>query len=113
MQVSELSAERIMNLKHLDIKELEQLKTGHHLIEGFYFLTEAVPPVHVLDRSSELLDQGVKPVWALAYLMLAGNRVVGCCGFKNPPVEKSVEIGYNVAPMQGGGVYYLSCPAIM
>ncbi len=84
-----------MNLKYLDVK---QLNTDHHLIEEFDFLTEAVPPVHVLDRSSELLDQGVKPVWALPYLMLAGNRVVGCCGFKNAPVEKSVEIGYNVAP---------------
>jgi len=106
----ESSAEGIVNLKYLDVK---QLNTDHHLIEEFDFLTEAVPPVHVLDRSSELLDQGVKPVWALAYLMLAGNRVVGCCGFKNAPVEKSVEIGYNVAQIHGGGVCYLSCPAIM
>ena len=87
-----------MNLKHLDINQLNQLKAGDHLIDGLDFLAEAVPPIHVLDRSSELLDQGVKAVWALPYLILAGNRVVGCCGFKSEPVENSVEIGYNVAP---------------
>ncbi|MCJ8337933.1 MAG: GNAT family N-acetyltransferase [Pseudomonadales bacterium] len=91
-----------MILKHLNLLELNQLKTGAHVIEGLDFLSEAVPPVHVLDRSSELSDQGVKPIWALPYLMLVGNRVVGCCGFKDQPVKSSVEIGYNVSPIVRG-----------
>ncbi|MCJ8299457.1 MAG: GNAT family N-acetyltransferase [Pseudomonadales bacterium] len=91
-----------MILKHLNLIELNLLKTGAHVIEGLDILTEAVPPVHVLDRSSELSNQGVKPIWALPYLMLVGSRVVGCCGFKDQPVKSSVEIGYNVSPYARG-----------
>lgn len=87
-----------MHLKQLDKREIEQLKIGVYAFDGLSVFNESIPPIHVLERSSELLVQGVNRVWASPYLMVHKNQIVGCCGFKNEPVLNSVEIGYNVAP---------------
>ncbi len=87
-----------MHLKQLDKTEIDQLKRGVNTFSGLSVLNESIPPIHVLERSSELIARGVNGIWASPYLMIQNNQIVGCCGFKSEPVLNSVEIGYNVAP---------------
>ena len=102
-----------MRLKRLNKIQVEQLKRGTFLFEGLSVLKESIPPIHVLKRSSSLLDQGITPTWALPYLIIHDHKIVGCCGFKNKPVLNAVEIGYNVAPeVQGQGIATLALRAL-
>lgn len=39
-----------------------------------------------------LLDQGINSTWALPYLIIHDQKIVGCCGFKNKPVFNTVEM---------------------
>lgn len=49
---------------------------------------------HVRALVQRLRQRGCNDNW----MMVAGNEVVGLCGFKNPPADSDVEIGYNVWP---------------
>jgi len=94
-----------MYLKHLDEKGIEKLKDGVNTFDSLSVSEGAIPPLHVLKRSSELIAEGVSSIWASPYLMVKNNQIIGCCGFKSEPVLNVVEIGYNVAPEAQGMGY--------
>jgi RimJ/RimL family protein N-acetyltransferase len=49
---------------------------------------------HVRATVRRLREQGWNGNWMIVF----ENEVVGLCGFKHPPIDGSVEIGYNVWP---------------
>lgn len=98
-----------MQLKQLNKIEVEQLRRGAFSFEGLSVLKEFIPPIHVLERSLKLLEQGINPIWALPYLIIHDQKIVGCCGFKSKPLLNAVEVGYNVASeAQGQGLATLA-----
>ena len=86
-----------MQLKQLNKIDIEQFKRGSFSFDGLSAFNDSIPPIHVLERSLKLLEQGIHPIWALPYLIIHDQKIVGCCGFKSKPLLNAVEVGYNVA----------------
>lgn len=61
---------------------------------------EALPPPRVADRALRLLADGGQDEWCCTFVIvrLADQRIVGGCGYKGPPRDGQVEIGYGVSP---------------
>jgi [ribosomal protein S5]-alanine N-acetyltransferase len=59
----------------------------------------ALVPQHVAKRALRLLADGHGEPWCSPFLMVRrpDGRPVGACGFKGPPLQRRVEIGYGVA----------------
>ena len=94
-----------MELLQLGWFDLDTLIESEAMPYEIHALEGAVPPKHVLLRSIELSENSVAEIWALPYFIQNGQIIVGCCGFKRPPENREVEIGYNVAPsVRGMGV---------
>lgn len=69
-------------------------------------LPGALPPDYVAARALRHLAAGKPASWCSTfYIENAEGAVVGSCGFKDAPVDREVEIGYEVAPaVRGAGV---------
>ncbi len=67
---------------------------AHHLADG------ALPPPPVAQRALVYLRSGAAEPWCSVYYIVreSDGVVVGGCGFKHPPHEGDVEIGYGVSP---------------
>ena len=67
---------------------------GRRALEG------ALPPDFVARRALEHMTDGTPAGWCSTYYVVRNRdqAVVGSCGFKGPPKNGSVEIGYGVAP---------------
>ena len=63
-------------------------------------LEGALPPDFVARRALEHMTDGTPAGWCSTYYVVRNGdqAVVGSCGFKGPPKNGSVEIGYGVAP---------------
>lgn len=53
----------------------------------------------VLERMLRDLDAGADPVWSTQlFVHVADSALLGLGGFKGPPADGTVEIGYGIAP---------------
>ncbi|CCO50208.1 Acetyltransferase gnat family [Vibrio nigripulchritudo SOn1] len=91
-----------MEIKQLNTNQLRQLISSVSIGVEMDFCVGSIPPMHVLNRSVQHTKSGKNEMWALPYMMLFHNHVVGFCGFKGEPIAGEVEIGYNVAEKQQG-----------
>lgn len=90
-----------MELQQLSTHQLERLITETTIMD-IEFCMGSIPPMHVLARSAEQIQNGKPEQWALPLMMVSQGRVVGFCGFKREPKGGDIEIGYNVSPEQQG-----------
>ncbi|MCW0506582.1 GNAT family N-acetyltransferase [Aeromonas piscicola] len=91
-----------MELIQLNENELKMLRDGQSELK---YMIDGIPPNHVLDRSLNHYRDSICEVWSLPYFIKSNDQLIGSCGFKNPPIECRVEIGYNVAfGVQGKGI---------
>lgn len=85
----------------LDRDSMAQIAAGQTpSLEGLMLELGALPPPPVAQRILAALENGTLPEWCMSYLVVekATRRVVACCNFKGTPTNRSVEIGYGVAP---------------
>ncbi len=70
---------------------------GHRVADGYLEFPEALP------ATVRALQDGMDPAWS-TYLVIdpTTSTVVGIGGFKGPPTDGSVEIGYSIAPAHRG-----------
>ncbi|EOV0854451.1 GNAT family N-acetyltransferase [Vibrio parahaemolyticus] len=95
-----------MELIQLNENELKMLRDGQSDLK---YMIDGVPPNHVLERSLSHYGDSICEVWSLPYFMRANDQLIGSCGFKNPPRDGRVEIGYNVSSShQGKGIATLA-----
>lgn len=61
---------------------------------------DALPPPFVAERALRLAAEGHPWPWSTTFLIIrkTDGRIVGGCGFKTPPTQGRVEVGYGVAP---------------
>jgi len=61
---------------------------------------DALPPAFVAARALRWAAQGFPEPWSTAFLIIRheDGRIVGGCGFKTPPRQGRVDVGYAVAP---------------
>ncbi|MCI0632864.1 MAG: GNAT family N-acetyltransferase [Actinobacteria bacterium] len=84
------------------VEHVEALIAGDAVFEDRFDLT--VVPGYldfpgVLEPTRRGLLEGADPEWGShLFIDLAANELVGLGGYKGPPVEGGVEIGYSVAP---------------
>jgi [ribosomal protein S5]-alanine N-acetyltransferase len=69
------------------------------LADPFHFrslpvLEGALPPAFVFEAA--LVQAGTS--WLMPRLLIEGTALVGAAGFKGEPKNRTVEIGYNIAP---------------
>lgn len=64
----------------------------------------AMPSHKAIARALDQWDAGLPAKWCLPYLIVSAARdlIIGACGFKGPPVGKTVEIYYGIAPSLRG-----------
>lgn len=102
-----------MNLIQLNCTELEKLINYDTQFNNHQFISGAIPSMHVLKRSIDLFHQSVDSVWSFPYFIQQDNQIIGCCGFKQPPCNELIEIGYHIAPdARGHGVATLAIEKI-
>ncbi|EOZ5531409.1 GNAT family N-acetyltransferase [Vibrio metschnikovii] len=91
-----------MEVVQLNEHELKMLCDGQ---SEFKYILDGIPPKHVLDRSLNNYRNSVCEIWSLPYFIKLNDQLIGSCGFKNPPSDYRVEIGYNVAfDVRGKGI---------
>jgi len=93
-------------IQALTVEELEALMAGPEVYRERFGLAVAedyLDSPEVLGASRLALLRGVEAEW-FSHLILDpdAGAVVGFGGFKGPPVEGEVEIGYSVAPAHRG-----------
>ena len=79
---------------------LEALAAGTSRPSNLLVVDGALPPRHVAQRALRLLSEGESEEWCSTFFMTLEPEgiVVGACGFKGPPSQGQVEVGYGVAP---------------
>lgn len=89
-----------VTLMPMDVEDLRRLTTSAVAEVRKRIPHGALPPPHVVARALSQFDAGTPALWCVPYLMVATGRgaIVGGCGFKGPPVDGRVEIGYSVVP---------------
>ncbi len=88
-------------LEQIPLTELRDLANAivpSTLVRGFS--PGALPPAFVADRSVKQIDEGKSEFWCSTFYVVRNkdNKVVGSCGFKHPPRDGMVEIGYGISP---------------
>jgi len=60
---------------------------------------DALPPPFVAARGVQQIDAGESAAWCSTFYVIRNrdNRIVGACGFKHPPQDGIVEIGYAIS----------------
>ncbi len=97
----------MIQLMSLDATSLSALRQGAASVQGAVIQKGAMPPAVLFDLAAQALAAGKPLLWHAPWLIVSadGQWVVGAMGFKAPPQDGLVEIGYNVAPAwQGRGV---------
>ncbi len=67
----------------------------------------AMPSQKAIERALHQWQAGIPPRWCLPYLIVTPTRdaIIGACGFKGSPAERTVEIYYGIAPcFRGKGI---------
>ncbi|MBF4425704.1 GNAT family N-acetyltransferase [Vibrio anguillarum] len=91
-----------MELIQLNEHELKMLRDGQSELK---YMIDGIPANHVLERSLNHYRDLICEVWSLPYFIKSNDQLIGSCGFKNPPFNYRVEIGYNVSfGAQGKGI---------
>jgi [ribosomal protein S5]-alanine N-acetyltransferase len=106
----------LLVLHALSTPELQALSAGTYTSRHFTIAEGALPPAHVASRALRLLSEGQVERWCGTYFMVQRpqNLVVGACGFKGPPIQGRVEIGYGVSPsMRGQGLASAAVRALL
>jgi len=87
-----------ITLMPMDVEDLRRLTTSAVAEVRKRIPHGALPPPHVVARALSQFDAGTPALWCMPYLMVATGRraIVGGCGFKGPPIDGRVEIGYSV-----------------
>lgn len=89
----------------MDEPNLRRLAAGDAVELGSIALLEgSLPPRRVAARALAQLEAGAPAFWCVPFLIVRPSRdaVLGGCGFKSPPVERSAEISYGVAKSERG-----------
>jgi [ribosomal protein S5]-alanine N-acetyltransferase len=88
-----------ITLVQLELPQLEALRTDPARCKSISIVTGALPPQFILDGAASALKKGNPTLWFSPFLFVEENpfRAVGSGGFKGPPVNGRVEIGYGVA----------------
>ncbi len=62
--------------------------------------SDALPPHFVAARGIKQIDEGKSKFWCSTFYVVRNkdNKIVGSCGFKHPPYDGIVEIGYGISP---------------
>jgi [ribosomal protein S5]-alanine N-acetyltransferase len=88
-----------IELHPLSDDALRRIVNGLPDVSGFAVAAGALPPPHVARRALDHLAAGSDRLWAVPFNIVSAKelRIVGGCGFKGPPVQDCVELGYGVA----------------
>ncbi len=86
----------------IDLKAIDDVNAAVLKIANFNVTPGALPPAFILETAKLALENDGAPIWnsPFAFVQIETNAVVGSGGFKGPPVEGRVEIGYGVAPTE-------------
>ncbi len=96
-----MSAAQAIQLHPIPTDWLQDIAAGRTPASpGLDIAEGALPPVHVARRALAQLARGDARQWCLPFNIVSVDqgRVVGGCGFKGAPSERTAEIGYGVAP---------------
>jgi RimJ/RimL family protein N-acetyltransferase len=97
-----------IQLVSMDPSQLQKLSKRETVDWGPLRAPEGAMPSHkAIVRALDQWDAGLPAKWCLPYLIVSASRawIVGACGFKGPPLERSVEIYYGIAPsLRGRGI---------
>lgn len=91
-----------LSLMALDVDRIMEALAGGRMVAGIPVVPGALPPPLLLDHALSELRAGQPAPWHAPFLLAFGDRIVGSGGFKGPPRDGRVEIGYNVAPTERG-----------
>jgi ribosomal-protein-alanine N-acetyltransferase len=92
----------VVLLRPQSLPELRAIAAAQGALAGSGALPGALPPRAIVVRAIDALEKGADPVWSSFYVVLENGRAVASAGFKGPPREGRVEIGYNVAEARRG-----------
>ncbi|MFZ6756727.1 GNAT family N-acetyltransferase [Undibacterium sp. Ji50W] len=85
-----------VSLEHL--RDLERSVIPATL--NYHLATDALPPAFVAARALSQIDVGAPAYWCSTFYIVSieDRLIVGSCGFKSPPQNGRVEIGYGISP---------------
>jgi [ribosomal protein S5]-alanine N-acetyltransferase len=88
----------------IDLKAIDDVNAPISTMSNFSVVTGSLPPAFILQAAKLALQSGAEPTWHVPFAFVHSERnvVVGSGGFKGPPVEGRVEIGYGIAPTERG-----------
>jgi [ribosomal protein S5]-alanine N-acetyltransferase len=88
----------------IDLKAIDDVNAPVLKMSNFSVVTGALPPAFILQAVKLALQSGAEPIWHMPFVFVHSERsvVVGSGGFKGPPVDGRVEIGYGIAPTEQG-----------
>jgi len=84
--------------------DLTRLLAGESHIERYEVVDGALPPEFILQAAADVAEDDEALKWVVPHLFVSADEalVVGSGGFKGPPADGAVEIGYGVAPSARG-----------
>ncbi|MFZ4649851.1 MAG: GNAT family N-acetyltransferase [Rubrivivax sp.] len=87
----------LLQLSHSELEDLADSRVPMRL--GQRIELGALPPAFVAAGSLQLHASGHPEPWSTSFLIVRDqdDRIVGACGFKTPPENGCVEIGYGVS----------------
>jgi RimJ/RimL family protein N-acetyltransferase len=92
----------IVELRLLSLHELRAIAAAQGPLADSGALLGAMPPRVIVERAIDALEKGMDPMWGSFHVVLESGRPVASAGFKGPPRDGRVEIGYNVAEASRG-----------
>jgi [ribosomal protein S5]-alanine N-acetyltransferase len=100
-----------IELLELTPSDLERLAAGEKQVGRYLVADGALPPDFILRAALDAAQDRAALRWLAPRLFVSPEEdlVVGSGGFKGPPADRTVEIGYGVAPSaRGRGVATLA-----
>ena len=84
--------------------DLARLLEGSTRLGPYDVVDGALPPEFILQAALDVADDDRALRWVVPHLFVSAGEglVVGSGGFKRPPADGTVEIGYGVAPSARG-----------
>jgi len=95
----------VIAFRPLGLGPLCEIAAGRVPFPGLEVPEGALPPPFIVERAIAALEGGADPTWHSFFALVEGRRLAACAGFKGPPAQGFVEIGYNVGfACRGRGV---------
>jgi [ribosomal protein S5]-alanine N-acetyltransferase len=84
--------------------DLARLLAEENHVGPFEVIDGALPPKFILQAALDVAEDDEALKWFVPHLFVSADEglVVGSGGFKGPPADGAVEIGYGVAPSARG-----------